>query len=137
SGGSGNAPRVRARDRGRPVRGRGAFGRDSGGRLQADRQTRVPDGADPPPFRTSRLVRADGRDPLLDHQLCARASGPSNSQAQVITARAFAGKRYAVYGLARSGLATAAALVASGADVTTWDAKEEARGKAPAGTQID
>ena len=55
----------------------------------------------------------------------------------MITARAFAGKRYAVYGLARSGLATAAALVASGADVTTWDAKEEARGKAPAGTQID
>jgi UDP-N-acetylmuramoylalanine--D-glutamate ligase len=54
----------------------------------------------------------------------------------VITARAFAGKRYAVYGLARSGQATAAALIASDADVTAWDAKEEARAKAPAGTRI-
>jgi UDP-N-acetylmuramoylalanine--D-glutamate ligase len=39
----------------------------------------------------------------------------------VITARAFAGKHYAVYGLARSGLATAEALLASGARVTAWD----------------
>jgi UDP-N-acetylmuramoylalanine--D-glutamate ligase len=46
----------------------------------------------------------------------------------VITARAFAGKHYAVYGLARSGLATVEALLASGAKVTAWDAKEEARG---------
>ncbi len=48
----------------------------------------------------------------------------------MITARAFAGKHYAVYGLARSGLATAEALLASGARVTAWDAKEEARAKA-------
>ncbi|MFL6759156.1 UDP-N-acetylmuramoyl-L-alanine--D-glutamate ligase [Sphingomonas sp.] len=54
----------------------------------------------------------------------------------MITARAFAGKHYAVYGLARSGLATAAALIASGAEVTAWDAKEEARTKGPAGTRI-
>ena len=33
----------------------------------------------------------------------------------MITARAFAGKHYAVYGLARSGLATVEALLASGA----------------------
>jgi len=39
----------------------------------------------------------------------------------VITAKAFAGKHYAVYGLARSGLATVAALLASGAKVTAWD----------------
>ena len=45
----------------------------------------------------------------------------------MITARAFAGKHYAVYGLARSGLATAETLLASGARVTAWDAKEEAR----------
>ena len=45
----------------------------------------------------------------------------------MITARAFAGKHYAVYGLARSGLATVEALLASGARVTAWDAKEEAR----------
>ena len=49
----------------------------------------------------------------------------------MITARAFAGKHYAVYGLARSGLATAEALLASGANVTAWDAKEEARARAP------
>jgi len=54
----------------------------------------------------------------------------------VITAKAFAGKHYAVYGLARSGLATAEALLASGARVTVWDAKEEARVKAPAGSEI-
>ena len=54
----------------------------------------------------------------------------------MITARAFAGKHYAVYGLARSGLATAEALIASGARVTAWDAKEEARAKAPAGVEI-
>ena len=41
----------------------------------------------------------------------------------MITAKAFAGKRYAVYGLARSGLATVRALLASGAEVTGWDAK--------------
>jgi len=54
----------------------------------------------------------------------------------VITARAFAGKQYAVYGLARSGLATAEALIASGAKVTAWDAREEARARAPAGVEI-
>ncbi|HEX8841312.1 MAG TPA: UDP-N-acetylmuramoyl-L-alanine--D-glutamate ligase [Sphingomicrobium sp.] len=54
----------------------------------------------------------------------------------MITASAFAGKHYAVYGLARSGLATAEALLASGANVTAWDAKEEARAKAPAGLDV-
>ena len=54
----------------------------------------------------------------------------------MITARAFAGKHYAVYGLARSGIATVGALLASGAKVTAWDAKEEARDKAPAGTAL-
>ncbi len=54
----------------------------------------------------------------------------------MITARAFAGKHYAVYGLARSGLATVEALLASGARVTAWDANEEARTKAPAGVEI-
>ncbi len=54
----------------------------------------------------------------------------------MITARAFAGKNYAVYGLARSGLATVEALLASGAQVTAWDAKDEARAKAPPATVI-
>jgi len=52
----------------------------------------------------------------------------------VITARAFTGKHYAVYGLARSGIATVEALLASGARVTAWDAKEEARNKLLPGT---
>ena len=41
----------------------------------------------------------------------------------MITAKAFAGKHYAVLGLARSGLATVEALLASGARVTAWDDK--------------
>jgi UDP-N-acetylmuramoylalanine--D-glutamate ligase len=48
----------------------------------------------------------------------------------VITARAFAGKHFAVLGLARSGLATIEALLASGGKVTAWDDKDEAREKA-------
>ncbi len=45
----------------------------------------------------------------------------------MITSDAFRGKRYAVLGLARSGLATVRSLVASGAEITVWDSKEEAR----------
>jgi len=45
----------------------------------------------------------------------------------VITSPAFAGRRYAVLGLARSGLASVEALVASGAEVLAWDNREEAR----------
>jgi len=55
----------------------------------------------------------------------------------VITAKAFAGKHYAVLGLARSGLATVEALLASGAKVTAWDDKEEARAKASPGVELD
>ena len=52
----------------------------------------------------------------------------------MITARAFAGKHYAVLGLARSGLATVEALLASGAKVTAWDDDEAAREKILPGT---
>ena len=45
----------------------------------------------------------------------------------MITSTAFWGKRYAVLGLARSGLASVEALLASGARVTAWDNREEAR----------
>jgi len=45
----------------------------------------------------------------------------------MITSSAFAGKSYAVLGLARSGIATVAALARSGANVTAWDVREEAR----------
>ncbi|MDO6413489.1 UDP-N-acetylmuramoyl-L-alanine--D-glutamate ligase [Sphingomonas sp. BIUV-7] len=45
----------------------------------------------------------------------------------MITSPAFAGKRYAVLGLARSGVATVEALLASGARVTAWDSDEAKR----------
>jgi len=45
----------------------------------------------------------------------------------VITSPVFRGKHYAVLGLARSGVATVEALLASGAKVTAWDTREEAR----------
>ena len=45
----------------------------------------------------------------------------------MITSPAFAGKRYAVLGLARSGMTAAESLLASGAQVTAWDSREEPR----------
>ena len=45
----------------------------------------------------------------------------------MITATAFSGQSYAVLGLARSGLATVEALLASGAQVMAWDSREEVR----------
>ncbi|MET0370336.1 MAG: UDP-N-acetylmuramoyl-L-alanine--D-glutamate ligase [Sphingobium sp.] len=47
----------------------------------------------------------------------------------MIISGAFAGKTYAVLGLARSGLATVETLVASGARVVAWDSQEVARCK--------
>lgn len=48
----------------------------------------------------------------------------------MIVAQAFAGKSFAVLGLARSGQATVAALIASGAKVLAWDEREAARDEA-------
>ncbi|MDE3117270.1 MAG: UDP-N-acetylmuramoyl-L-alanine--D-glutamate ligase, partial [Pseudomonadota bacterium] len=45
----------------------------------------------------------------------------------MIAARTFAGKEVAVFGLARSGLATVRALKAGGARVVAWDDRETAR----------
>jgi UDP-N-acetylmuramoylalanine--D-glutamate ligase len=45
----------------------------------------------------------------------------------MITSPVFAGKRYAVLGLARSGLAAVETLLASGAEVMAWDVREEPR----------
>ncbi|MEO7177366.1 MAG: UDP-N-acetylmuramoyl-L-alanine--D-glutamate ligase, partial [Allosphingosinicella sp.] len=44
----------------------------------------------------------------------------------MIASSVFSGRKYAVYGLARSGMATVEALVASGAEVTAWDQNEAA-----------
>lgn len=43
----------------------------------------------------------------------------------MITAKAFSDRNYCVLGLARSGMATVETLLASGADVTAWDRREE------------
>lgn len=45
----------------------------------------------------------------------------------MIVSPVFAGKRYAVLGLARSGLTAVASLVESGAHVMAWDSRDEAR----------
>jgi len=45
----------------------------------------------------------------------------------VIVSPVFAGKRYAVLGLARSGMTAVATLVESGAHVMAWDSRDEAR----------
>ena len=45
----------------------------------------------------------------------------------MITTPAFAGKRYAVLGLARSGMSAVNSLLAGGALVTAWDSREEPR----------
>lgn len=45
----------------------------------------------------------------------------------MIVSPAFAGQRYAVLGLARSGMAAVESLLASGAQVTAWDSREEPR----------
>lgn len=50
----------------------------------------------------------------------------------MIASAAFADKHYAVLGLARSGLATVRALIASDAKVTAWDLSADARDKAAA-----
>jgi UDP-N-acetylmuramoylalanine--D-glutamate ligase len=54
----------------------------------------------------------------------------------VITSAAFAGRSYAVLGLARSGRATVEALVGSGAEVMAWDKSEEARHGLPEGVRL-
>ena len=45
----------------------------------------------------------------------------------MITTPAFAGQRFAVLGLARSGLASVESLLAGGAEVTAWDNRDDAR----------
>jgi UDP-N-acetylmuramoylalanine--D-glutamate ligase len=63
----------------------------------------------------------------LDHLVGAGAGRPVDVEAAVITSSVWAGKRYAVLGLARSGAATVASLLASGGTVVGWDERDEAR----------
>ncbi len=55
----------------------------------------------------------------------------------MIVSPAFSGKRFAVFGLARSGLATVNALIASGARVIAWDDKPAARDAANGAEIVD
>ncbi len=55
----------------------------------------------------------------------------------MITSTAFAGKKFALLGLARSGLAAAKSLAHSGAQVVAWDASEAARDAAAAYCRLD
>jgi UDP-N-acetylmuramoylalanine--D-glutamate ligase len=54
----------------------------------------------------------------------------------MIVAPVFAGRTYAVLGLARSGVATVEALLASGARVVAWDSREEAHAAFVGGSGI-
>ena len=45
----------------------------------------------------------------------------------MITSTAFRSRKFAILGLARSGLATAYALAESGAELVAWDSRQEAR----------
>src|SRR5574343_27687 len=60
-----------------------------------------------------------------------RASWPPSARG-MIPVRGYAGAKVAVLGLGRSGLATARALVAGGAEALLWDDSPEARAKAEA-----
>src|SRR5690606_16475360 len=65
--------------------------------------------------------------PLLDHQFHSRSGRIGNAQNQMIGSDHFSDKSYTVLGLARSGLATVDALLASGARVLAWDSRADAR----------
>ena len=126
--------RDRARHHRRHLRRRGALRHHPGRVVQAHRQARFPDGADPPPFRADGLDRVAGGDPLLDHRRGARDHRPLDAEAEVrmaVTLTHLSGRSIGVFGLARSGLATVRAAVAGGAaDVFVWDDKERARDEA-------
>ena len=89
-------------------------------------------GADPSSFRATRLVGAADRHALLDHRLRAGDGRPRHLEAEVSVTpvSTFAGKRVALFGLGGSGLATARALIAGGAEVAAWDDGEASRAKA-------
>src|SRR5690606_1694949 len=74
------APGAGAGGHGRRVRHRDAVGDDPGGVVQAHRQARVPDGADPPPLRTQGLAGAARDRALLDHLRGARARRPRDAE---------------------------------------------------------
>ena len=103
--------------------------------VQADRQARVPDGADPSSFRAARLDRAADRDPLLDHRRsCWRWSGLLDPEAAENDPghAALPARRSPCSGSAAPGWRPRSALVAGGADVLAWDDNADSVAKAQA-----
>ena len=62
----------------------GGLGHRAGGVVQAHGKAHLPHGADPPPFRATRLDRAADRDPVLDHLGDAGARRAVDVEAAVI-----------------------------------------------------
>src|SRR5438552_8454866 len=103
------------------VRDRSLVGDCPGRLVKFDRQARVPHGAAASSFREEGLDRAADRDPVLDHLDCAGACGPLYAETAMIPLTSFAENRVALFGLGASGLASASALLAGGADVVAFD----------------
>jgi len=84
------------------------------------------------PFRAEGLDRAADRDPVLDYIDRTRARRPLDVEAAMIPVTTFADKKVALFGLGASGLASASALLAGGADVVAFDDTEASVEKAHA-----
>src|SRR5690606_6763417 len=82
------APGAGAGGHGRHLRDRDAVGDDPGGQLQAHRQARVPDGADPPPLRAQGLAGAARDRALLDHFGGPGAGRPGNAEGALMAVTA-------------------------------------------------
>ena len=102
---------------------RGALRDDPGGELQAHRQARLPDGADPPPFRDEGVVGDEDHGALLD-----RRRDPGRDRVRALLPllpplQALMDEHALVLGLARSGTAAALALRGGGVEVVAHDAR--------------
>src|SRR3984957_18379990 len=118
----------------RVVRDGGGVGRRAGRVVQAHGQAGVPHGAHSSSFRAARLVGAANRHALLDHRLRARDGRPRLAETEVtmIPVETLRGQSVALFGLGGSGLSTAQALLAGGAEVAAWDDSSAARERAAA-----
>jgi hypothetical protein len=115
------APGDRASDHGRRVRRRDAVGDRAGRVVQADRQARVPHGADPPPLRAQGLEGEPGRRPVLDHHDAARAVRALHAEAAM--SASYQGRRAVVLGLGLTGYTLARWLAKHGATVSVADTR--------------
>src|SRR5690606_34219286 len=99
-----------------------------GRELQADRQARVQDGADPPPLRAQGLGRTQGHRALLDHQLRPGPPRAGHAEAAVMLGALTRFRRALVVGCGQSGVAAAELLHAAGCEVRLYDRRSEVAG---------